>query len=594
MTSTKDADGQGPAPAESYSSATEAVDAIISHHKQERLRRSLGCLPPECCLPPPNWSAAATAIRAGTNTLSLDGDRFWHLEIAIQGAPDREARNTIHSVTRNWAEENWGLLNARLREEALERFRNSSYPGAYEFDDFVSRWPRLRQDSRLMADAVRALEQGRPGIDVGVAQLRALEGDRAAAAGVLAAVMAYRSSFRNRDDLASLFAEWAGEDVWGQLQHLLWRVGTETQREQKILTELPRNILNLAALLREFGFAVGEKPGYRLFELSAETKASWRRLLKAAVGDDPALRLAVAEALLWFGSTQDDRAVLFAVLELYEDGVEAALIPLRDGHPDDLVRLRAAAVIDMVRGEPDALELLRPRHSTATARHLPPAEGLRPARTWIRDARIELLIEDTLDKAARNAGADISRTLASGEETHVAVLFERLRGACSTISDRLATLADETNANDRLRLKLEHRIVGKPEEGGPGVGTTRFSTDVCLLFEARDSGKRFARRASFLQAKRLYRRKKALDVDYYPVDRGQLADLAGQTMASFLLLVGPECDGVGVPVIPARLFLDLVERGDSSTQIAPADASRLGKGIKAVQRSLVGWTEPDL
>jgi hypothetical protein len=61
------------------------------------------------------------------------------------------------------------------------------------------------------------------------------------------------------------------------------------------------------------------------------------------------------------------------------------------------------------------------------------------------------------------------------------------------------------------------RVVGKPEEGGPGVCTKRFSADVCLLFAARDSGKRFARRASLLQAKRLYRKRSALDVDYYPV-----------------------------------------------------------------------------
>ena len=61
-------------------------------------------------------------------------------------------------------------------------------------------------------------------------------------------------------------------------------------------------------------------PYYALSELSAETKASWRRELKAVIGDDPALRRAVTEALLWFGSMHDDRAVLFAVLELHDNG----------------------------------------------------------------------------------------------------------------------------------------------------------------------------------------------------------------------------------------------------------------------------------
>jgi hypothetical protein len=213
--------------------------------------------------------------------------------------------------------------------------------------------------------------------------------------------------------------------------------------------------------------------------LSAETKASWRRELKAVIGDDPALRRAVTEALLWFGAMHDDRAVLFAVLELHDNGLETALAPFRE-HPDGLVRRRAVATIDLARREPAAMELLRSRYSTATPSHPATADGLGPVRTWIGDARVERLIEDALDDAARSAGSDISRTLASGEETHVTVLFERLRGAFSAISDRLAALAVETNGNERLSLKLEHRVVGKPEEGGLGIGTKRFSADVCV------------------------------------------------------------------------------------------------------------------
>lgn len=41
----------------------------------------------------------------------------------------------------------------------------------------------------------------------------------------------------------------------------------------------------------------------------------WRRDLKALIGDDPAFQRVVAEAVLWFGSMREDRAVLFAVLE---------------------------------------------------------------------------------------------------------------------------------------------------------------------------------------------------------------------------------------------------------------------------------------
>ncbi|MCY1536522.1 hypothetical protein D9M68_719820 [compost metagenome] len=121
--------------------------------------------------------------------------------------------------------------------------------------------------------------------------------------------------------------------------------------------------------------------------------------------------------------------------------------------------------------------------------------------------------------------------------------------------------------------------MGKHEEGGPGVGSERFSADVCVLFEAREAGKCFARRASLLQAKRLHRSKTRRGLEHYPIKQSQLTDLSAQTLASFLLLLGPEHDDLRIPIIPARLLLDLIERGHPSTQIAPAAASTLGKGI---------------
>jgi hypothetical protein len=209
--------------------------------------------------PAPDWPAAAAAITAGASTLPLDEAGFRQLEAAIQEAPDREAREAIRSVTRSWAEANWTTVEASLREEALKRFRKASY----DFDEFVARWPRLQTDCCLIADAVQAIEQGSPALDTGVAQLRVLNGDQPAAAHVLAAVMARRTSLRERDDLASLFAEWAGDRVWGQLQHLLWRVGAKTYRKQTVLTDLPRKALKIAELLREFGLSIGEAPYMR-------------------------------------------------------------------------------------------------------------------------------------------------------------------------------------------------------------------------------------------------------------------------------------------------------------------------------------------
>jgi hypothetical protein len=58
------------------------------------------------------------------------------------------------------------------------------------------------------------------------------------------------------------------------------------------------------------------------------------------------------------------------------------------------------------------------------------------------------------------------------------------------------------------------------------------------------------------------------------------------------LLIGPTSDGVTMPVIPARLFLDLVERGIPANQISPQAAARIGKSISAwLLKDVIGlWT----
>ena len=290
-------DGQEVRPRTAYPSAAAAIRAILRY---KRAQDSGLCflLDPEQRPATPDWPAAASAIRAGASTLLMDEAGFRQLEATIQEAPNDEVREALRSVTRSWAEANWATVEAGLREEALKQFQR----GSYDFGEFVARWPRLQTDRRLIADTVQAIEQGQPAPDTAVPQLRILNGDQPAAAHVLAAVMARRAPLRERDDLASLFAEWAGDCVWGRLQHLLWRGGSKTYRKQTVLTDLPRKVLRVAELLRELGLSIGETPYYALSELSAETKASWRRELKAVIGDNSALRRAVTEALLWFGA----------------------------------------------------------------------------------------------------------------------------------------------------------------------------------------------------------------------------------------------------------------------------------------------------
>ncbi|VBF49802.1 Uncharacterised protein [Burkholderia pseudomallei] len=524
-----------------------------------------------------DWPAIAGIIKDGASSLSLDEDQFVGMDQAIQQVPDDVARSSLRDVLQAWAEANWSLVEARLRDEALKLFLEKPprfYSAPDRFCEFIDQWRRLRGDSQLLTGLWEAAVRERADPEVSVKRLCAFEGDQIAARKVVALVMPHRSSFHCREELASIIWNWAGDCVWGQLQFLIWC--TDEQRDaESTLGQYPA-LVRVAELMHEFNIPDFAHSDYRLADLAPESRASWRRELRGATLDDEALREAVTETLLWWGSPRLDREVLFAVLEIY-DGDAADRLQFFLTHADPLVRRRARAVIDMVRCEPDATELLSQRQGE---RAVPsPRANFAPAVTWIGDARIEQLIRDTLNEAARRAGSAIDNSLDSGEETHVALLFERLGAAFSSITNRLTALANETRANETLSLKLEHRIVGKREEGGTGIGTQRFSADVCLLFEARDAGRCFARRASLIQAKRMYRRKTGLDVDYYPLKANQLKDISDQTPSSFLLLLGPECEGIAAPMIPARLVLDMIERGESAHHMAPATASLWGKSM---------------
>ncbi|QHP70449.1 hypothetical protein EI171_26060 [Bradyrhizobium sp. LCT2] len=535
-----------------------------------------------------NWPEAARAIDRASEILALDPEKYRVLSNFLADAPDREAAQVIRETIDRWVAKNWAIFETEWRSEALKRFEGNG-SGYRAFEDFIDRWPQLASDTKLLADVIEAFDRDPRDMEEKVERLRALTGPIASVKIVIDAVNRNNAGPKVSRELASLIAEWAGKTVWGQLQYAIWRNDTRTYRAQAELI-VSDSVKAVAAHLAQFGLTTGfVHRRFRVSDLSAETRATWRRSLRAAIGTDFELREVVTEVLLWFGLLGDDRAVLFTILELYSEGLNKAMESFRD-HPSEIVQLRAKAVLDLANGEPDAAELLCiPRGVRVDAGK--PRE--QQSVTWIGDARIEGLIKRALGDAAREFGEEVRRTVDSGEESHVAILFERLRHALREISARLAATAAETDASERLELKLEHRIVGKHEEGGEGVGTDRFSADVCLIFEARYAGAQpFARRASFLQAKRLHRRGSARDIEYYPVDPTQLEDLAGQTLASFLLLIGPTSEGIDMPIIPARLFLDLAERGMQANQISPPAAARIAQSLSTwLVEDVIGlWT----
>lgn len=549
---------------------------------------SMGIRGHDVDLDPINWSEAARIIGSSSEIFALDPAQYRTLSSFLSDAPDLEAAEMIREAIDGWVRKRWSIYEVDWRREALKLFEGNG-SGYRAFQDFIDRWPQLGSDPELLADLIESFERDPRDMEDKVGRLRALTGPIALVKIVIEVISQHNAGPKVSRELASLIAEWAGKTVWGKLQYVIWHTDALTHRSQAELT-VPDSVNAVATHLAQLGLTTSStRSGFRISDLSAETRAAWRRSLRAAIGTDLELREAVTEALLWFGQPRDDRAILFTVLELHPDGLSEAMESLRD-HPSELVRLRAKAVLDLANGEPDAAELLRiPRRVRVAAA----APDEQQSVTWIGDPRIEGLIKTALGDAAREFGAEVRRTADSGEETHVAILFERLRNALREITARLAAMAAETDADERLALKLEHRIVGKHEEGGAGVGTDRFSTDVCLLFEARYAGAQpFARRASLLQAKRLHRRGAARDVEYYPVDRTQLEDLAGQTLASFLLLVGPTSEGITMPVIPARLFLDLAEGGMLANNISPEAAARIAKSLSAwlVEDVMGLWT----
>lgn len=294
----------------------------------------------------------------------------------------------------------------------------------------------------------------------------------------------------------------------------------------------------------------------------------------------PIFRAAIAEALLWYAAPVDDRQAQLAVMELYGRRVRTALAPLRD-HCARIVRTRVESILGLAAAQPDTAHLIDVRGLMPSLMTAPDAlvHAQKP-RTWIGDARIERMIETAIASAADGYAEEMENTAEIDEEPHVANLFRDLKNEFQAVNRRLAVIAVESEANKRLVLRLDYRLVPKREEGGPGLGAGRLATDVFLLVQAREgTSAPFARRVSFLQAKRLHFRKRG-SVQHYPIKSKQLEDLTEQTESSYLLLVGPKRHDLAMPVLPARLVLELIARGQlSSSSLYPAALPPIARGL---------------
>lgn len=516
------------------------------------------------------------------DVVSLNPD--WHKLLTISSQAHRHCKHddaeAVQRALNDFLERHWEVLAEPAREYAVNNFTKIASGYRSEFEKTLNDWPALVNDKELHRRMAMKFTEGNsftPELEhlalvLGTAETARTVLEHAWQLDVLVKKPLLSSA------MAAMLRDSAGGSRWGQLQALLWLKRGDEEAFSAFEDKLDQHVRDVAALLDEFGLLRVESPRYRLSNLSPQSRESWRRELSDLVRKDIELRNAVVEVLFLYGAPYDDREVLFAAAALESEGFASFVEKLRR-HSDRLVCRRAAALLDLMASVPDVIEQELLKSAGHEAERLRGRISRRPTRTWLGDERIEQLIEQTVNDVARKYSNEISPTRSSGEETHVAILFDRISQALEQVSSRLEDLARQHDEYEYLRIQLKHRIVGKAEEGGLGTdGVTRLSTDVCILFTGRDREVLFAQRASLLQAKRITR-----DVnqssDRYTIDRSQLEDLSRQTSSGFLATLGPSYADVAIPIIPARLFLEMIERGDPSTVLYPSRAAELGKSI---------------
>jgi hypothetical protein len=501
-------------------------------------------------------------------------ERAWH---GMQEAPEH-LKGRITELLDAWRIAHWPSIRDVQLSEAEVQFGNYDFTGA-RLREKLEMWPELRGERALLEQALLKLRRAGSGSawDEALGNLAELRGDEAMAKDAVAVILAQQRHYSDGDKIAGLLDSWVGASTWGSLMSSLWASIPEERHK-------PADITRLAYHLRQLPLVTGPSlDGFRLAEMSGASRAAWRRSLRELLSGDAELERATTEALLWLSDPQEDLFAQFTALQINDPDPRSALTPLLS-HPSRLTELRARSALELLSGAPDPLETLLTRDEPLECRpEAPPA-----SRTWLGDARLEQLLRTAFADAASSMAAEVSKTASSGEENLVGKLFERLRGACVRVTEQAAILARETDRGERLTVALSHRVIGKTEEGNPGlVATRRFSTDVTLIVRARKgAAPPFSERATFVQAKRLLRGTPP-ETDHYKVSMEQMRDISAQTTSAFLLAVGPSALGVTMPVVPAQLLLDRFGPIVKTKHLHPDALSRHGRG-------LAGWLVDDV
>lgn len=553
-----------PLPPERYSSAQQALDAIIAAAPTGGNYGNTASI---------NWRAAEAILSAELEALELSGAIFVQAYKALRACGF--SANGARALLVRYGNSRWSMLADAIEGMAESYLVTKTRDiASLRFQDTIADFPALTNSEKVFCTIMHRLQSREAELEVSLEQLRNLGGDERRARQVGRAIVAagYRCASHH---FALLCAKWAAGSTFGRLQYALWSTPSAAPGDHPLIVPtITRPVEKLAGLLAEFGIgANAAQRHYNLSGLSPAAMTSWREEVAAVVGEDPALVAAAIEALVVFGPTSQDEELLLTAVKLAKHKVQQTLT----AHLDDATTLanrRVRACLSLANEAPDVLDLMAETYRTGVAPRLASEPAL--PRTWLGDARVEELFELSVNELARRVGGQIFDNLHAGEETHLAELFTELKVCLEKLTSQLAFAAEELNAPDRFDFSLSQRIIGKKEEGGPGVDHPRFSADLCLIFKAIDQGVCISQRATLIQAKRLQ-----IDSSTsftYDLKREQLNDVAEQTLASFLLLLGPVHAGTCLPVMPARLMVDLMKQ-NASMSLQRVRAAALGKSF---------------
>jgi hypothetical protein len=523
------------------------------------------------------WAKAADVLAGQFDGQSLDQMAFENLVEGASRCPDEKVQARFGIIFDRWRALHWPRLRHAVLSAAIAGLGHNGY-----LERAIDMWPALKSEPELRAQALHYAQRAdRRIFPFAVANLALLTGSRADLR-MIVHLAEGPSGMEAQVQVTELIKKWSADTVWGKLLLALWTGKDEGISE----TPLSQPVAVAVRMLREVPLRLSKgNSDVQLGAMSGASRMAWRRRLATAAEDDDELRDAIVEALLWFGIDAEDAFVQRAAIHIAGEHWSSVLRSLFD-HPSSRADLRARSALDLLTGAVDPVENLA---LVEAHRHMDAPAFRGTSRTWLGDAQLEGLMAAAFASAATSLADEVRLTASAGEETLVARLFERLRGACLEVTKQAKILARETDRAERLRVKLDHRFVGKKEEGEGGLADdVRFSTDVTLIVKARSgSGHVLGERATLIQAKRMRRGGSPPDYEHYTVDLGQVRDIAKQTTSSFLLAVGPQSRGVVMPVIPARLFLDRFDEGQATKRLDVITMAVNG-------RSLADWLVDDV